>query len=624
MKTSNIQHYIHSKLTQLEKRQNPSGSWTFRFEGSTLTDCFMVLIIRALGMNDEVLITNLVEKLLRTQNENGSWSNYPDEPNGNLSATVQSTAALLVSGKFTRLDEEIKRAELFINQHGGLSKVHFMTKMMLAVNGMYEYPRFFYFPMSYFLIPPYVPFNMYQCSNYARVHLTPMTICMNKRYKHKHKGIDLSFFEGEKGGWFREERHLDEHRLLGHLSYLKDAHPFWQNSGYLSAEKYMIERIEKNGTLFSYGSATCYMIFALLALGYKKNAAIIQKAVEGMKSYLIKTPYGLHVQNSPSEVWDTALLSYSLQKTGLLPNHPVIEQANMYLMQKQQDSRGDWSIHVPNVSPGGWGFSDSNHFIPDNDDTSAALRALTEARKQDQQVSHAWKRGLSYLKAMQNKDGGWGAFEKDAYHPLLAYLPIENAKDAIVDDSTADLTGRVLEFMGNYAGLTYEHPFIKKAAAWLLNEQLADGSWYGKWGVCYLYGTWAAVTGLCAIGIKAEHPSIQKAIRWLESIQLDDGGWGESCRGPEVERFVPLSFSTPSQTGWALDALLTVKGTKSTAIQKGIHYLINEEAYHPLAHRYPTGLGLRGGFYIIYESYNYIFPLLAIGHYEQKRKLEKQ
>ena len=622
MSNSNIQHYITSKLSDLEKRQNSSGSWTFTFEGSSLTDCFLILIIRTLDMNEDELINRLIERLLRSQNENGSWSNYPDERHGNISATVQSIAALLVSGEFTRQDEEIKRAERFINEHGGVSKSHFMTKMMLAVNGMYEYPSFSHFPMSYFLIPPYVPFNMYQCSNYARVHLTPMTICINKRFKHEHKGIDLSFFKGQKGGWFREERQFEVQQLLNYMRSLRHAHVSWHKSGYQSAEKYMLDRIEKNGTLFSYSSATCYMVYALLALGYKRNAPIIQKAVAGMKSYLAKTPYGLHVQNSPSDVWDTALLSYSLQEAGMKSDHSVIRRANAYLMKKQQNRRGDWSIHAPNVAPGGWGFSGSNHFIPDNDDTGAALRALTEPRKQDKKINHAWKKGLSYLKAMQNKDGGWGAFEKDAYNPLLAYLPIENAKDAIIDDSTADLTGRVLELMGNFAGLTFEDSFIKRAAAWLLKEQLADGSWYGKWGVCYIYGTWAAVTGLCAIGIKPEHPAIQKAIHWLESIQLDDGGWGESCKGAEAERFIPLSFSTPSQTAWALDAILTVKGTKSTAIRKGINFLINEEAFHPSAYRYPTGLGLRGGFYIIYESYNYIFPLLALGHYEQKRRQE--
>ncbi len=622
MNKSKVGTYIASKVDKLEKLQNTSGSWTFNFEGSSLTDCFLILIIRTLGMKDEILIDQLVERLLRTQNETGSWSIYPDEKEGNLSATAQSYAALLVSGKFKRSDEEMKRAEKFIETQGGLSKTHFMTKMLLAVNGMYKYPSIFHFPMSFFLVPPYVPLNMYQCSNYARVHLTPMTICINKRFSYKHKGPDLSFFEGQKGGWFREERNPNMNQLINQMKSLNYAPFSWKKAGYQTAEKLMIDRIEKNGTLYSYSSATCYMIYALLALGYKKDSPIIQKAVAGMKGYLTDTPSGVHVQNSPSMVWDTALLSYSLQEAGLGETHPVIKRANAYLLKKQQHIRGDWAIHAPNVMPGGWGFSDSNHFIPDHDDTSAALRALTIQSKIDPQTNVAWKKGLSYLKAMQNKDGGWGAFEKDAYNPLFALLPIENAKDAIIDDSTPDLTGRVLEFMGNYVGLTYDHSFIKRAAAWLLKEQLADGSWYGKWGVCYIYGTWAAVTGLCAIGIKPEHPSIQKAIQWLESIQLKDGGWGESCKGADKERFISLPFSTPSQTSWALDTLLTVKKTTSSSIQKGINYLVDEQSYHPHANRYPTGLGLRGGYYIIYESYNYIFPLLALGHFEKKRMKE--
>ncbi len=622
MTDSNVEKYIASKLKRLEELQDKAGSWTFNFEGSSLTDCFMILIIQTIGIDEEELVNQLVRRLLRTQNENGSWSIYPDEKDGNLSATVQSYAALLVSRQFTRKDEEMKRAEEFITKHGGLSKSHFMTKMMLAVNGLYKYPTLFQFPMSYFMIPPYVPFNMYECSNYARVHLTPMTICINKRFMHKHKGIDQSFFDGQEGGWFREERFFQIDQLINHIKSLHFYPSAWQKAGYQSAEKLMLDRIEKNGTLYSYSSASCYMIYALLALGYERNSPTILNAIAGMKSYIANTPYGIHIQNSPSTVWDTALLSYSLQEAGMKATHPVIERANSYLLRKQQNTRGDWTVHAPDVTPGGWGFSDSNHYIPDNDDTSAALRALTRKRKLDQSTNLVWKKGLTYLKAMQNKDGGWGAFEKDAYNPLFAHLPIENAKDAIIDDSTADLTGRVLEFMGNYAGLTHDHSFIKKAASWLMKEQLADGSWYGKWGVCYIYGTWAAVTGLCAIGIKPEHPSIQKAIKWLESIQLKDGGWGESCESADKERFIPLAYSTASQTAWALDALLTVKRTASATIQKGIAFLVNEESYHPDANRYPTGLGLRGGFYILYESYNFIFPLLALGHYTKKRIAE--
>ena len=200
----------------------------------------------------------------------------------------------------------------------------------------------------------------------------------------------------------------------------------------------------------------------------------------------------------------------------------------------------------------------------------------------------------------------------------MRHLPIENAKDALIDDSTADLTGRVLECLGNYAGFDFENQKIKRAVQWLLERQKEDGSWYGKWGVCYIYGTWAALTGMAAVGVSGESKAIQKAVEWLESIQNKDGGWGESCRSAEEETYIQGPFSTPSQTAWALDALLTVRGPEADSVQRAVSYLTDSGHQAKNALRYPTGLGLPGGFYIYYESYNELFPMLALGHYLKK------
>lgn len=599
--------------------QSEQGSWKFNFEGPILTDCLMIIALRSLNFEEEEIITQLLDKIVSIQNENGSWSIYSDEKNGNLSATIQAYTAMLISGEYTRSDQQMQKAEAFIMQNGGLAKAHFMTKVILAINGLYAYPSYFYFPMTYFLLPPFIPLNMYKCSNYARIHMTPMIIAMNKKFSVKHP-IDSSFYTQQPhGNWFREDRDdywgnyfIEEMKSIA-LTPLR-----LHKAGYKSAEKLMLERIEENGTLYSYASATFYMIYALLALGYEKHHPIFQKAIKGVLQYATKTRSGLHIQNSPSTVWDTALLSYALQEAGMSINHPTILKANRYLLQKQQFNRGDWTINAPEANAGGWGFSDSNHFVPDNDDTGAALRALSRQRKTSEKARNAWRKGSNYLLAMQNHDGGWGAFEKNAYHPILAYLPIENAKDALIDDSTADLTGRVLELLGNYGHYRLKDPFVKKAADWLIHHQKEDGSWYGKWGICYIYGTWAAVTGLRAVGLKKNHSSIQKAVNWLKSIQREDGGWGESCASAERERFIPLHVSTASQTAWALDTLLTVLSPEEKTIQKAVRFLIENKHITEEAIYYPTGLGLRGGFYIYYESYDEIFPLMALGHYLRK------
>lgn len=609
-----VQNNIHERFNILSALQSKNGSWNFNFEGPILTDCFMIMVLRSLNMEAKVL-KKLLKRVVSLQNENGSWSIYSDEKNGNLSASIQAYTAMLISGEYSRNDVPMKRAEAFIMANGGLKKAHFMTKMILALNGLYTYPSYLYFPMTYFLLPPFMPLNMYNCSNYARVHMTPMIIAMNKKFSIKHP-VDSSFFmQQPHESWFREDRDYWTNYFIEGIKSLALTPLHLHKAGYKSAEKLMLDRIEENGTLYSYASASFYMIYALMALGYKKEHPIIQKAVKGILDYATETRNGLHIQNSPSTVWDTALLSYVLQEAGVSDNHPTIIKANRYLLQKQQSRRGDWTVNAPEANAGGWGFSDSNHFIPDNDDTGVALRALSRQRKTNENVRNAWRKGLAYLLSMQNRDGGWGAFEKNAYHPILAYVPIENAKDALIDDTTADLTGRVLELLGNYGHYRLEDPIVKKAVDWLISQQRTDGSWYGKWGVCYIYGTWAAVTGLLAVGVKKEHTAIQKAVQWLQSIQKEDGGWGESCESANRERFTKLRFSTASQTAWALDTLLTVLRPEEDPIQRAVHFLINDRHKSEEAVYYPTGLGLRGGFYIYYESYNEIFPLLALGHY---------
>lgn len=275
--------------------------------------------------------------------------------------------------------------------------------------------------------------------------------------------------------------------------------------------------------------------------------------------------------------------------------------------------KADWRIHNPSASPGGWGFSNINTNHPDNDDTAAVLRALTQLSALDPVYFEAWNRGSAWLLSMQNRDGGFGAFEKNVNNPIFASIPLENAKDAAVDPSTADLTGRVLEYLGNFAGLTKDHPSIQAAVAWLLHQQEQNGSWYGRWGVCYIYGTWAAITGLKAAGLSNSHPAIAKAVKWLVSIQNKDGGFGESCRSSEVKTYMPLGFSTPSQTAWALDALLCVMDKKDTVIQRSVKRLM--KPFDEKSSAYPTGIGLPKQFYIHYHSYNKIFPLLALSHY---------
>ena len=610
-----VREEVERKVTALRTMQHQDGTWRFCFEGSPLTDCHMIFLLKLLGQDKE--IEPFVARLVSLQTNEGTWKVYEDEPVGNLSNTILAYAALLASGKYTKEDINMKRAEAFIRERGGIARSHFMTKFLLALHGGYEYPSLFHFPTPILFLSEDSPLSIFELSSSARIHLIPMMICMNKRFTVSKVILpNLDYISGgSKKQWFREERSPLFQTLLGDvkkfLSYPLSLH----YKGYKEAERFMIERIDTNGTLYSYASATFYMIYALLALGHRVQSPFITKAVAGLKSYVWNMETGSHLQNSPSTVWDTALLSYSLQEANVSQNTHMIQTATKYLLQRQQHTKKDWSAHAPSLDAGGWGFSDINTTIPDIDDTTAALRALARSREGNQRAQEAWGRGIDWVKGLQNIDGGWAAFERGVTNRLFSHLPLENADDMITDPSTADLTGRVLEFFGTYAPHELKGDQKNRAIKWLMNTQEKNGSWYGKWGISYIYGTWAALTGLRAIGVSATHPALQKAAAWLESTQHSDGGWGESCRSSIEKRFVSLPFSTPSQTAWALDALISYYDAETSCIRKGISYLLEYSAEHE---EYPTGTGLPNGFYIRYHSYPHIYPLLTFAHYIKK------
>ncbi|PEL13364.1 squalene--hopene cyclase [Bacillus sp. AFS017336] len=609
---------IEERIKRLRNRQEENGSWEFVFEGALLTDSFMILLMKDLGYENNQLIDGIIDRIINLQHPNGAWKLYEDEKNGNLNATVQAYIALLVSKKYTKDHSSMKKAEKFIRENGGIKKTHFMLKMILAIHGLIAYPKLFYFPMSYFLLPDKMPLSLFDLSNYARVHLVPMILCINKRFKVKLEddlNID-NLLEDSEMEWFNEERGTFYQFILEEGKKLASYPLYFHQKGYEKAERFILDRIETNGTFYSYASSTFYMVYALMALGYKVSSSVIQDALQGLLSYATNTDAGLHIQNSPSKVWDTALLSYAIQEAGYSNNDPIISKSIHYLLSKQQDLIGDWSVHAKNLSPGGWGFSDVNSFIPDNDDTGAVLRALSRSAMDQPNFQESWLKGVHFLLGLQNDDGGWGAFEKNVTNKWLTHLPIENAKDAIIDPSTPDLTGRILEFIGNYTSISNDDRIVKKAVDWLFKNQKSNGSWYGRWGICYLYGTWATITGLRAVGVSKNHEAIKKAEKWLVSIQNEDGGWGESGFSTVKGSYIPLKYSTPSQTGWAIDALLTIRNKDDEVIRRGINYLVSQNEISNKALSYPTGLGLPGQFYINYHSYNEIYPLVALAHFK--------
>ncbi|MFB6467168.1 squalene--hopene cyclase [Cytobacillus sp. Hz8] len=611
-------------IAKLRKDQSEDGSWDYPFETGIATDAYMIILLRTLEFHDEEFIQELVERIWSRQKDNGTWKLFADEEGeGNITSTVEAYYALLYSGYIQQTDERLLQAKQFIIKHGGIEKSHLFTKIMLALTGQYKWPPFFPIPVETILLPLSFPINFYDFSVYGRANLAPIMILTSNKYQIKtERSPDLSDLFVTRGDDFFSWRHersakeffqIIENGLKGLIGLPHVLH----RMAIKRTKQYMLNHLEADGTFYSYYSSTFLMIFALLSLGYPKNDPVIMRAVNGLKAMRADIHGHSHVQYTTADVWNTSLISYALQQARVKETDLMLQKANDYLLSRQHTKYGDWRLHNPDVQPGGWGFSDINTFNPDVDDTTASLRAISTIRKNNPEIQSSWNRAIRWLYSMQNKDGGWPSFEKNVDKQLSNFIPIQGGKFLLNDASSADLTGRTLEFFGNYTKISKLPAAMKRGIQWLLNNQEKDGSWYGRWGICYLYGTWAAITGLKAVGV-SNHPALQKAVQWLKSVQNEDGGWGESCRSDIQNTYIPLGKSHLTQTAWALDALIAASEENTPEIEKGIAYILEHWNRKDWDETYPVGQGMGGGFYIHYHSYQYIYPLLALSHFKQK------
>ncbi|OCA91861.1 squalene--hopene cyclase [Pseudobacillus wudalianchiensis] len=611
-------------VNQLKQTQTANGSWDYPFETGISSDAYMIILLRTLEINDEDLIRGLAKRIMSRQEKNGAWKLFHDEDEGNVTATVEAYYSLLYSGYYTKGDPRLQAAKKFILAKGGIEQSHLLTKIILALTGQYRWPPFFPIPIEVILLPLSFPINFYDISVFGRANIIPIMILSNKKYSKKTKRSpnlsDLFTFRSD--DYFRWPENRETQKLCSmikeEITRLIGLPHAIHSLAVQRAKRYMLDHIEPDGTLYSYFSSTFFMIFALLSLGYSKSDPVILEAINGLKGMKCLIKGHPHMQFTTATVWNTALISYALQEAGVSSSDSSIKKAGHYLAKRQQYKYGDWVFHNPQALPGGWGFSDINTMNPDVDDTTASLRALSHLVTLDPAIYQTWKKGVQWTTSMQNQDGGWPAFEKNVDKKLLNLLPIEGGRFLLTDPSSADLTGRTLEFLGNYTNLRKNHRMIERGIDWLLHHQEKDGSWYGRWGICYIYGTWAAVTGMMAAGMKPQNPAIQKSVKWLYRIQNPDGGWGESCKSDTKNTYIPLGASTLTHTAWALDALISATEKPTKEIQAGIAYLLASYTKKDWTIEYPAGQAMGGRFYIHYHSYQYIFPLLALAHYRKK------
>ncbi|HLY17263.1 MAG TPA: squalene--hopene cyclase [Bryobacteraceae bacterium] len=575
------------------------------------------------------LIDKAVRSILARQLPDGGFNIYAKGPS-EISATVKAYFALKVAG-LAPDDERMARARERILELGGIQAANSYVKINLSLFDMYPRQYCPSIPPEVMLLPGKF---LYQMSAWTRAIVVSLAIVHSSNPRRPVPAgfnLDELYKPGVSLGFHRSDALFTwRNAFLGIDRFLK----FWERHGWRAlrqralqtAEQWMLARCENSDGLGAIYPPMMYAIMALDVLGYPPDHPASREARHQFDRLMIDDGRRFLFQPCFSPIWDTGIAGFALGEAaqalsgapsgpGLQPGtDDALRKAAGWILSKEVRVKGDWSVKRPRTEPSGWGFFFRNDHYPDIDDTAMILLALSRAQASDRAAQEAChKRALNWIQDMQGRDGGWAAFDVDNNWEFLNNVPFAD-HNAMLDPACPDITGRVLEALGAH-GLGGAHPAVKRGVDFLISTQLPDGSWYGRWGVAYIYGTCFALRGLRASGYDDREAGILRAGEWLRSIQNADGGWGESCSSYDRGFFVPAE-STPSQTAWALMGLIAGGDTNSLSVNHGIEYLL--ERQRPEGgwdEELATGTGFPRVFYLNYHYYRLYFPLIALAEF---------
>jgi len=624
-------------------QQHPDGYWCGELEADSMLESDYIFMHTLLGTGDPGKMERAVNEILRHQNEDGGWSLFPGGPS-NISYGVKAYLALKIMG-WSKDHPVMVKAREWVLANGGVVECNTFTKIYLCALGQYDYDAVPAIPPEIVLFPNWFYFNIYEISSWSRGILVPLSIIYAKKPFKKltaEQGIDELFVGGRKNS----NLHLrwDRKRPVSWRNFFlfTDRMIHWFERVHIRplrkiainrAKEWMLERFEKSDGLGAIYPAMLNSIVALRCLDYSLDDPHLIRAMDEFEKLGIDCPEGTPDYPTPTfrmqpcfpPVWDTAQAMYALGEAGVRRDDPRMVQAADWILSKEVRQKGDWAEKVKNVEPGGWYFEFNNEFYPDVDDTGQVLLALNCVDNPRERYQHeVCQRALKWIWAMQCKNGGWAAFDKDNTKSIFQYIPFAD-HNAMLDPPTVDITGRMLEMLAQY-GFTRKDPRVEKAVQFILKEQESDGSWFGRWGVNYLYGTFLVLRGLEAMGMWNHEPAIQQAAEWIRMVQNADGGWGETCGTYDDSNQRGIGPSTPSQTAWAVLGLLAAGDTRSDSVAKGVRWLIERQhedgSWDELVpgrngESYYTGTGFPRVFYLGYHLYKQYFPLLALTTYER-------
>jgi len=611
----------------LLKQQRPDGHWVFELEADATIPSEYVLLVHYLAETPNLeLERKIANYLRRIQGEHGGWPLFHGGP-FDISATVKAYFALKMIGDDSDAPHMV-RARNAIHVRGGAIKTNVFTRILLALFGETPWSNVPTVPVELILLPRWFPIHLSKMSYWARTVIVPLLVLAALRPVARNpRGVRVSelFVPGvpvvspraphQSAGWSAFFASLDW--------LLKRIEPFWPKAlrkrAIDTCLSWVTERLNGEDGLGAIYPAMANSVMMYDALGVPDSdsrRAIARRSVENL---LVVKENEAYCQPCVSPVWDTALAAHALLEAQDESADRAVAKSLEWLKGRQVlDVKGDWAEERPSVRPGGWAFQYNNAYYPDLDDTAVVVMALDRARKKTIAQSNfdtAMARGREWVEGLQSRNGGWGAFDADNAYYYLNNIPFAD-HGALLDPPTDDVTGRCIGMLAQL-GAQPDDPVMAKGVEFLRKSQMADGSWFGRWGVNYIYGTWSALAGLNAAGLRADDSTVQRAAKWLIEIQNDDGGWGEDCDSYRLDYSgYHRAPSTASQTAWALLGLMAAGEVDHASVARGIRYLEATQGADGLwAQEHYTGGGFPRVFYLRYHGYPKFFPLWAVARY---------
>lgn len=683
--SSALDRSIDAAADWLVKRQKPEGYWVGRLESNACMEAQWRLALWVMGLDGHHLAPRLAQSLRQSQSADGSWRIYFGAPAGDINTTVEAYAALRCEGDAADAPH-MKRARDWILSKGGLKNIRVFTRYWLALIGEWPWEKTPNLPPEVIWFPNWFVFSIYNFAQWARATLMPIAILSARRPSRPlspsnrlddlfPEGRDKFDYElpGKPGADFWDGFFRTADKVLHALQSfgIKTGLSLGRTEAIKHVREWIIQHQDADGVWGGIQPPWIYSLMALYAEGYAHDHPVVAKGLAALDDPRWRVDIGdaTWIQASTSPVWDTELTLLALDDAHLLDRYPPAVQKGLeWLLDQQVKRPGDWQVKVPKVAPGGWAFEYKNYFYPDTDDTAVALIVLSQFRQKAgignresgsgrsggadkpipdsrspnpvgaARVEEAIRLGVDWLIGMQCRDGGWGAFDKDNDKKILTKIPFCDFGEAL-DPPSVDVTAHIVEAFGKL-GYDQRHPAMSRAIAWLLKEQEQDGSWFGRWGVNYVYGTGAVLPALEAIGFDMTRKEVARACDWLLDRQQADGGWGESCASYMDPEMSGRGKTTASQTAWALMGLVAAqRETDRAAIERGLAFLMERQRDGTWEEPEYTGTGFPGygvgqtiklsdpllkerlkqgpelsrAFMINYNLYRHYFPLMAMG-----------